>query len=543
MISCKKNKGFSLVELIVVIAIMAVMAAVLAPALLGYVEKSRMQKDNSAMDEVVNAVQLSLADEKVYDEILQYSAYDNVSCYVDHEDESQLSGCKISLKAASGTHKEQYMFNDNARLLDEVDYWVAGNMRGMTITFSPDKESSNENYDFEDGVINKFISRKRGTLTDTPELYNRLRSTVGDKLKTTSQTYRNSDYTIFIRVGSTGGNQAEQQDAIQVWGQYSGTNLDAGDNSFKMTSNRDVGEAGQNDKVFNDNNNVDVDVDHNSNVVQNGAKYVSVDGNTYEPGDELPELKRGDKYYYKDYYYTYYPTTDISDHPTDGWYVNTNVGDARDTLETMSNPLSYIREIPVTKMHQTYRQMRNLKEMPVIPDTVIVMSQTFDGCTALYKTTPIPNSVKVLLQTFYDCKSLKTPPTIPASVETIKLSFATSGITSLPNIEHCTQLKSMYAAFYSCYGLQDISSWVIPNSVVDMNTTFWDCKNITKAPVIPQSVSVLAATFGMCPNLSGTLVVNSTSLTSYDKMILQTKITSIEGSLSDELKSAIMATK
>ena len=32
-----ENKGFSLVELIVVIAIMAVMVAVLAPALLGYV--------------------------------------------------------------------------------------------------------------------------------------------------------------------------------------------------------------------------------------------------------------------------------------------------------------------------------------------------------------------------------------------------------------------------------------------------------------------------------------------------------------------------
>lgn len=37
----KNNKGFSLVELIVVIAIMAVLVGVLAPTLIGNIEKSR----------------------------------------------------------------------------------------------------------------------------------------------------------------------------------------------------------------------------------------------------------------------------------------------------------------------------------------------------------------------------------------------------------------------------------------------------------------------------------------------------------------------
>ena len=63
------NKGFSLVELIVVIAIMAVLVGVLAPSLLRYVEKSRAQKDESAMSEVTNAIQLAIADEEVYDEV------------------------------------------------------------------------------------------------------------------------------------------------------------------------------------------------------------------------------------------------------------------------------------------------------------------------------------------------------------------------------------------------------------------------------------------------------------------------------------------
>lgn len=62
------NKGFSLVELIVVVAIMAVLMVVLAPAMLRYVEKTRIQKDDSAASEVLKAVELALADESIYAE-------------------------------------------------------------------------------------------------------------------------------------------------------------------------------------------------------------------------------------------------------------------------------------------------------------------------------------------------------------------------------------------------------------------------------------------------------------------------------------------
>ena len=59
------NKGFSLVELIIVIAIMAVLIAVLAPQFLRYVERSRYQKDASAVGELQNAMKVAASDDRI----------------------------------------------------------------------------------------------------------------------------------------------------------------------------------------------------------------------------------------------------------------------------------------------------------------------------------------------------------------------------------------------------------------------------------------------------------------------------------------------
>ncbi len=63
MLKKTNKKGFTLIELIIVVAIMAVLVALLAPNVLKYLEKSKVGKDINSLDSVRLAVEAELMDD------------------------------------------------------------------------------------------------------------------------------------------------------------------------------------------------------------------------------------------------------------------------------------------------------------------------------------------------------------------------------------------------------------------------------------------------------------------------------------------------
>lgn len=64
----KTNKGFSLVELIIVIAIMAILVGVMAPQLIKWIEKTKISADVQLCDSIHTAMYTAMADPAVFDD-------------------------------------------------------------------------------------------------------------------------------------------------------------------------------------------------------------------------------------------------------------------------------------------------------------------------------------------------------------------------------------------------------------------------------------------------------------------------------------------
>ncbi|MGN8774357.1 type II secretion system protein [Candidatus Weimeria sp. HCP3S3_B5] len=104
------NRGFTLIELIVVMAIIAVLAVILAPQYLRYVEKSRIAVDCQVAAEILNAARTSCSEQDIYDSL-------------------DLKGDTL----VWGSNGEITSKKKNTRLLNEVLKTATGDSKNKTI--------------------------------------------------------------------------------------------------------------------------------------------------------------------------------------------------------------------------------------------------------------------------------------------------------------------------------------------------------------------------------------------------------------------------
>lgn len=65
----ESNKGFSLVELIIVVAMMAVLMALLAPQYIRYVEKAKIREDDAIVKGLIDVIMITVEDSEAYDQL------------------------------------------------------------------------------------------------------------------------------------------------------------------------------------------------------------------------------------------------------------------------------------------------------------------------------------------------------------------------------------------------------------------------------------------------------------------------------------------
>ena len=152
------KKGFTLIELIVVIAIIGVLAAILVPSMLGYVKKSKIQGANSTANTLLKAVNSAATD-------------------MDEDDESFDDGTLTFTKTVDSDGAKEYIrpfFSDidsvDAKVEIENGIAIASAVRSGKYFGSFPAVYSAKSYPDDaslDGALTAAISKAKGESTST----------------------------------------------------------------------------------------------------------------------------------------------------------------------------------------------------------------------------------------------------------------------------------------------------------------------------------------------------------------------------------------
>lgn len=154
------NKGFSLVELIVVVAIMAVLMAVLVPTLIRNVEKTRVQKDKSAIAEIHHAIELAIADEEFQNatgagKVEFKDGTIEVASIFEDDDPSKALAAEVSLTVGDVVKLTSKMKNHCTLQIKVMDYTTGKVV--LEVTSDKDEKGTGETFFIDSTGENKGV--------------------------------------------------------------------------------------------------------------------------------------------------------------------------------------------------------------------------------------------------------------------------------------------------------------------------------------------------------------------------------------------------
>ncbi|MBR6223525.1 MAG: type II secretion system protein [Lachnospiraceae bacterium] len=144
----ENNEGFSMVELIIVIAIMAILVGAIAPTLIKYVQKSRATADVSNADTIAGCVQEALVDKEVEQYIFDNTTSLPLTLDVGSIDPSNnkfeeflyenlgggLPDVKYKKNGATGFEVVVYSLNGSTNDVGEADWGVQILAKGASVS-------------------------------------------------------------------------------------------------------------------------------------------------------------------------------------------------------------------------------------------------------------------------------------------------------------------------------------------------------------------------------------------------------------------------
>lgn len=146
-----EREGFSLIELIIVIAIMAILIGIIALAVIPYLEKSRVGKDQQTVDTVYGAFQATIADQKITGDLTVTISPTSASATVSTADTNTTTSAKIisSMEKALGVQAndlkaiEQKLESEDAKTKNIVCTYTKANGEIKVEVSGTDIKSSN----------------------------------------------------------------------------------------------------------------------------------------------------------------------------------------------------------------------------------------------------------------------------------------------------------------------------------------------------------------------------------------------------------------